>query len=329
VRERFSYNENNIDDQKLLALFKVHQHLAPELSYYEFLFYIFCQWIEELPLDFLILEVGLGGRLDCVNCFDADIAAITSISRDHTEYLGDNLEQILTEKLGVSRRNRPLLSTVYQPELRTKLREFEREKAYQLKDLFELGVISNKDTFSHTNQKLASELFTLLNGNTVEDEDWDDFLPGVGRGRVINTRWGSILAMGSHNAEGLLALESWLEWRVEKDFDGIFVGLSKRPTRDLSQCIKIIFETLKKRTVQLQLVGFDHPKAAPWSLMENALSEDSHLKREFDQSYCDFESWWELFEEKDNPKAQYLLTGSYYFIATVFNALDRAGVLIQ
>lgn len=57
-------------------------------------------------LDVLILEVGLGGRLDAVNIIDADVAVITSIALDHTEWLGPTLEDIAREKAGILRENK-------------------------------------------------------------------------------------------------------------------------------------------------------------------------------------------------------------------------------
>jgi dihydrofolate synthase/folylpolyglutamate synthase len=58
-------------------------------------------------LDAVILEVGLGGRLDAVNAFDCDVAVISSIDLDHMEYLGDTREKIAFEKAGIFRRDRP------------------------------------------------------------------------------------------------------------------------------------------------------------------------------------------------------------------------------
>nr|WP_255762623.1 bifunctional tetrahydrofolate synthase/dihydrofolate synthase [Halomonas alkalisoli] len=57
--------------------------------------------------DLAILEVGLGGRLDAVNIIDADVAVITTIARDHSAYLGDDLEGIGREKAGIFRAGRP------------------------------------------------------------------------------------------------------------------------------------------------------------------------------------------------------------------------------
>lgn len=61
------------------------------------------------PLDVMILEVGLGGRLDAVNIIDADVAIVTSIAIDHTEWLGDTREQIACEKAGIFRAKRPAI----------------------------------------------------------------------------------------------------------------------------------------------------------------------------------------------------------------------------
>ena len=64
---------------------------------------------QQSALDLVILEVGLGGRLDAVNLIDADIALITSIGLDHQDWLGDDREQIGREKAGILRAGRPLL----------------------------------------------------------------------------------------------------------------------------------------------------------------------------------------------------------------------------
>jgi dihydrofolate synthase/folylpolyglutamate synthase len=79
------------------------------LSYFEFatLAALLCfTW--EKP-DLVILEVGLGGRLDAVNIIDADIALITTIDLDHTDWLGNDLESIGREKAGIIRSRRPVV----------------------------------------------------------------------------------------------------------------------------------------------------------------------------------------------------------------------------
>jgi dihydrofolate synthase/folylpolyglutamate synthase len=60
-------------------------------------------------LDVMLLEVGLGGRLDAINMIDADVAVVTSIALDHQAWLGDTRELIAVEKLGIARSGKPLV----------------------------------------------------------------------------------------------------------------------------------------------------------------------------------------------------------------------------
>jgi dihydrofolate synthase/folylpolyglutamate synthase len=67
-------------------------------------------WLfQQAGLDAVVLEVGLGGRLDTVNVVDADIALVTSIGVDHADYLGDTRESVAFEKAGIFRQGKPAL----------------------------------------------------------------------------------------------------------------------------------------------------------------------------------------------------------------------------
>ncbi|MDP2255571.1 MAG: bifunctional tetrahydrofolate synthase/dihydrofolate synthase [Polaromonas sp.] len=79
------------------------------LSYFEFTTLAILQLLADAKLDVVILEVGLGGRLDAVNILDADCALITSIDLDHMELLGNNRESIGLEKAGIMRAGRPVV----------------------------------------------------------------------------------------------------------------------------------------------------------------------------------------------------------------------------
>ena len=73
------------------------------LTYFEFTTLAILRLFAQAGLDAVILEVGLGGRLDAVNVIDADVAVVTSVDIDHTEYLGVTREQIGFEKAGIFR----------------------------------------------------------------------------------------------------------------------------------------------------------------------------------------------------------------------------------
>lgn len=79
------------------------------LTYFEFTTLAILQLLADAELDVVILEVGLGGRLDAVNILDADCAVITSIDLDHMELLGHDRESIGLEKAGIMRAGKPVV----------------------------------------------------------------------------------------------------------------------------------------------------------------------------------------------------------------------------
>jgi dihydrofolate synthase/folylpolyglutamate synthase len=85
------------------------------LTYFEFTTLAIMSAMAEASLDAVILEVGLGGRLDAVNIIDTDCAIITSIDLDHMDYLGPDRQAIGREKAGIARTGRPLVVSDPQP----------------------------------------------------------------------------------------------------------------------------------------------------------------------------------------------------------------------
>jgi len=79
------------------------------LTYFEFTTLAILQLLADAKLDVVILEVGLGGRLDAVNILDTDCAIITSIDLDHMEFLGNDRETIGREKAGIMRAGKPVV----------------------------------------------------------------------------------------------------------------------------------------------------------------------------------------------------------------------------
>lgn len=109
--ERIQINGICADDQQLVAAFE-RVEAAREgisLTYFEFGTLAAFSIMAENSLDFAVLEVGLGGRLDAVNILDADCTVITPVGLDHQEYLGVDRESIGREKAGIIRRHIPLV----------------------------------------------------------------------------------------------------------------------------------------------------------------------------------------------------------------------------
>jgi len=103
--ERLRLNKKNIGDQPLINAFEKIEQARAEISltYYEYTTLAALLIIMVVKPDVVILEVGLGGRLDATNIVDADIAVVTTVDLDHQAYLGNDRETIGFEKAGIMR----------------------------------------------------------------------------------------------------------------------------------------------------------------------------------------------------------------------------------
>ena len=109
--ERIKINAQPVDDAVLCAAFeRIDQARGScQLTYFEFGTLAAIDLFFKQQPDLVILEVGLGGRLDAVNIMDSDVCVLTSVAIDHVDWLGDDRESIGYEKAGVFRRDRPVI----------------------------------------------------------------------------------------------------------------------------------------------------------------------------------------------------------------------------
>lgn len=107
--ERIRIDGEPVDDAGLVAAFRAVAEARGEvpLTYFEFGTLTAMHCFAQAGVDQVVLEVGMGGRLDAVNAFDATASVITSIGLDHVDWLGDNREAIGREKAGIFRADRP------------------------------------------------------------------------------------------------------------------------------------------------------------------------------------------------------------------------------
>lgn len=115
--ERICLSGEPVDDAVLVTAFERIEAArgTVSLTYFEFTTLAAFLVFRDAGLDAVVLEVGLGGRLDAVNLIDADVAVVTSIGLDHTEYLGDTRALIATEKAGIFRPGRPAICGDLEP----------------------------------------------------------------------------------------------------------------------------------------------------------------------------------------------------------------------
>jgi dihydrofolate synthase / folylpolyglutamate synthase len=109
IRERISVDGAPVDPERFVSAYDevipyvalVDEHHPVAMSFFEVLTGMAFAIFADAPVDVMILEVGVGGRLDCTNVADGVVAVVTPISLDHTRLLGDTIEQIATEKAGI------------------------------------------------------------------------------------------------------------------------------------------------------------------------------------------------------------------------------------
>jgi len=109
--ERLRINKKDIDDKSLIKAFEKIEIARGEisLSYYEFTTLAAFLALMEAKPDIIILEVGLGGRLDATNIINADVSVITTVDLDHQAFLGNDRETIGFEKAGIMRGNQHII----------------------------------------------------------------------------------------------------------------------------------------------------------------------------------------------------------------------------
>lgn len=141
--ERIQISGQPVSDEFICAAFEQIADAAAEISltYFEYGTLAALLIFTQQAVDVMVLEVGLGGRLDAVNIIDADVAVITSIALDHQDWLGDNREDIGREKAGILRAGQYFVCADEQPpvsivdiaqKLNTQSHYLGREFNYQL-----------------------------------------------------------------------------------------------------------------------------------------------------------------------------------------------------
>ncbi len=114
VRERFRINDQYISEDEFAEEgSRIHDILdGRQITYFEFTTALAMLWFARRKVDLVILEVGLGGRLDATNVITPLVSVITNVSMDHEMYLGDTLAEIAGEKAGIIKENIPVVSGV-------------------------------------------------------------------------------------------------------------------------------------------------------------------------------------------------------------------------
>lgn len=307
VRERFSLRGSPVSGDRLLKLFYRFQKEAQELSYYEFLFYLFCYLVKE-DTDkessgaVIIFEVGLGGRLDATNYFDAEVTAITSIGRDHMDLLGPTLKHVLKEKLGITRRNRPLVASLDRKYLVDLCRDHCEEEGIPLY----LMEFQDSLSFQDKNWLMAKKLAHLFFKSS--DEDYQRPQTLWARPFEVTYEGQQFTLLGSHNLDGLRSLAHWANEKKTAEgffFDETWLGMSRKDNEEISHCLELIDQSFCL-SLEIRFFEFDHPRATSLHQLKDCWEKEDRKKKAY------FETDFRNLSFKGNKNI--LVCGSYYFL---------------
>jgi dihydrofolate synthase/folylpolyglutamate synthase len=226
--ERVQVNRRILSEDEIVAFTRELQPVAARLgardpddhpSFFEFMTAMAFLTFARARVDVAIIEVGLGGRLDATNVVDPAVAAITEIGFDHTEILGDTLEQIATEKAGIIKAGRPVVMGRLSPSADEVVRRIAHERGCPLDavaDVFGTDLAGYPETnLEGSYQRLNAATATLIARRlrprfAVSDETMRAALREVdwpGRWQHVAIAQRDLIFDAAHNPEGATCLE--------------------------------------------------------------------------------------------------------------------------
>ena len=238
-RERWQINRTYISKEKLNRYIEIIKPLIEkyELTYFEASTILAFLYFKDENIDIAVLEVGLGGRYDATNVVYPELSIITNVGLDHTHILGDTLDKIAFEKLGIAREEIPLVLGSNQPELveqaksmkikslflpykdywfKTYYEDMKQKVDYRFKDTFFEGLETNL-----IGKRQGNNLATALTGYIILMERLNKSIDkNKVHKAVFNTKWKgrmeivsknpTVVIDGAHNEEALLKTYSEL-----------------------------------------------------------------------------------------------------------------------
>lgn len=269
VRERIAINNQWISEEDFINITKKIKNILEENKIYNItvfeiftiigLYYFYIQ-----NVDYACIEVGIGGKLDCTNIVDSSISVITSISYDHTEILGNTIEEITEQKAGIIKENSLVVSAAQEKEsinIIKKISKEKKSKLYVFKKDFDVDIISNtnkilefnyienekKYKFETTllgehqseNISLAFKTFTLLINNEKLYYKAVDSIKNfsINARLTFVQRNPDIIIDGAHNSKSLFrilkTIYKWYDYLII-----LFAPLSEKDIKGMCEILK-------------------------------------------------------------------------------------------
>lgn len=246
-RERIKLNGEMVPKPNVSEFVKKHKPYFEEhaLSFFEMTVGLAFDYFRKEKIDIAIVEVGMGGRLDSTNIISPEVSVITNIGLDHTQFLGDTLEKVATEKAGIIKEHIPVVIGETVPETKTVFEKIatERKARITFAETIEASTYISDLKGAYQQKNIKTVLATLgilkKGGWNISEENIKNGLLNVikntglmGRWQVLRQNPKAICDTG-HNKDGLqlvmkqLATESFEKLHIvlgvvsDKDLDSV------------------------------------------------------------------------------------------------------------
>ncbi len=337
--ERVKLRGIEVEDQLLIDAFvevdRARRECDLSLSFFEATTLAAFVIFKNELCDVWVLEVGLGGRLDVVNVVNPDVAVITNIGLDHTDWLGDTIEKIAFEKAGIIRPNIPVIFGGQQDipqailakaaECNAPLYAINRDYFYEaFEDGKTWAFASSGTTLKLPTGSLALDNIStavaaiLLSGLEVNQTAIAEGiqtakLPGRFEVREIQNK--TVIFDAGHNPHGveflLKQLRNYLNYN--KKYKEVICVFSMLADKDINSVVKLL-----KDTVHLwKIAPLSVPRAAEVTLLTDALQGE--LIEQFDNVKLAFKS---ALDETENNQL-ILVCGSFHTLEAVWEYLEE------
>ncbi len=337
--ERVKLSGIEVDDQTLVDAFvqvdQARRDCDLSLSFFEATTLAAFVIFKTKQCDVWVLEVGLGGRLDVVNVIDPDVAVITNIGLDHTDWLGDTIEKIAFEKAGIIRPNIPVIFAGIQTlplaiqnkvdECNAILYVADRDYFYQYTDDAQSWMFaSSGTTLKLPTGALALENIStavaaiLVSGLTVTQEAIAQGIRQArlqGRFEIRQIQGKTVIFDAGHNPHGveflLNQLRKFLEYN--KQYTEVISVFSMLADKDINS----VAELLKDTVLTWKIAPLTVPRAAKIEQLDEALQGET--VQYFESVQLAFKS--ALNETKNNQLI--LVCGSFHTLEAVWEYLEE------
>ncbi len=318
ICERIRVNKKNISKTAFEKIYRsIEKNFAKyELTPFEKIICCALNFFDNKKVELLILEAGLGGRLDATTAHKLrPIIAIGNIGLDHKEFLGDTIEKIAKEKLAVIEKNSIVISCNQNSQVENlinkKVKEVGAEVIWKdsISDSYELGL---KGIFQKQNASVAVGTIEALNklGFHINEKYISEGLKKTtwrGRLEIIEYLNKKILVDCAHNHPAAVALSNERRnWENEEE--GIYWILGVQKQKDIYAMLK----TLLKKNDHLLLVPV--PNQPSWQLKDFPLLKEIEFQNIIEFEKFEFAIEY-LFALKKWPSSNPVLTGSIFLVA--------------